>query len=116
MKALIMILAAMMLRPTGNELIEVKLDMQEEVKSCEMYLIVDDEYIPLHNPEIKGSQITVYIKEYKDYLLVINHKPVTITIDAYEIVDERDISISMNGEYVFKNGVLNLIFDKYAEK
>jgi hypothetical protein len=116
MKVLIMILAAMMLRPSESELIEVKLDIQEEVRSCEMYLLIEDEYIPLHNPQIEGSQITVYLKEYKDYFFVVNSKVFNITVDAYEIVDERDISVSLDGEYEFRNGVLTLTFDKYAKK
>jgi len=109
------ILASLMLSTTSHDLMQIKMNVQEPVVSCEMYIIVDDEYIPIHSPEIDGSEITIYVKEHKDYFLVVNHNPINITVDAYEIVDERDISISMDGEYFFKKGVLQLVFSSYAK-
>lgn len=109
-------LASLMLSTTSHDLMQIKINIQEPVVSCDMYVIVDDEYIPIHKPEIEGSQITIYIKEYKDYYLVINDQDVTLTANAYDVIDERDLSISMNGEYFFKKGVLQMVFSSYARK
>ena len=116
MKTMILLLQLMFAAPNDSELMQIKIDVQEPVRTCSMYLLVGDEKYPIHSPEIEGSIATLYLKEYYDYHLVINGHNITITPMAYEVVDERDLSISVDGTYEFKKDVLVFTFNTYAKK
>jgi hypothetical protein len=98
---------------SDTDLMQLKIDIQQEVKHCEVYYIEDDKLYQVENPVFEGSQVTLYLKEYKDYEIVVNyHTIISITPRAYDIVDERDLDVSVDGEYYFKKGIL--MFDLYT--
>lgn len=90
-----------------SNLFELKIDVQQEVTHFEIYYIENDKLHQVENPVIEGSQVILYLKEYKDYEIVVNyHTVISITPHTDEIRDERDLSISVDGEYYFREGIL----------
>lgn len=96
---------------------QIVMDVNFPVANCSMYYIVNDVRHPLPTPEINGSQITIYVDEYVDYELYVTSSPynqstiISLTSMAYEIVDERDISILADVNYEFRKGVLCFDFE-----
>lgn len=97
----------------NSDLIQLKIDIQQEVKHCEVYYIENDKLYQVEDPVFEGTQVILYLKEYKDYEIVVNyHTVISITPETDEIRDERDLSISVDGEYYFRKGIL--MFDLYT--
>jgi len=94
----------------GEDLMKVDISVCETVKSVHMYVYDEqDKLTKINNYSIEynGDIVSLYLKEYKDYQLVINDVHwITITPMAYEPIDERDFSISCDGTYDFAGGVL----------
>lgn len=67
MKAMILMLQLMFATPNDYELMQIKIDVQEPVKTCTMYLLIDDVSYPLHSPEINNTGVTLYLRGYLDY-------------------------------------------------
>ena len=111
MKSLIMAVS-MILAQNPEEKMQLVLDVSFPIATCQLYYIEDDVRQPLPCPEFDGSQITLYLKEYTDYELVIYRSPdkeveiISITPRAYEVVDERDLDISADVSYEFNKGIL----------
>ena len=114
----LIVMVQLITAPFFYDLMQIKLDVQMPVGRCELYYIEDDVRYPLPSPEFDGSKITLYLKEYVDYELVIYKSPekeieiISITPRAYEIVDERDLDISSNVPYEFRNGILTFLFEE----
>lgn len=111
MKLMIFILGLLM-NPSDDSM-EILVDVQVPIGKCELFLIEDDELYEVEGVSVKGSLITLNLQQYKDYQLVVNNGVViTITINSYEIVDDRDIDVSADTNYEFKNGIL--VFEPYT--
>lgn len=97
----------------GEDLMKVDMTVCETVTSVHMYVYNDqDELIKINNYAVEGDTISLYLKEYKDYQLVINEDHwITITPMAYEPIDERDFDISCDGTYEFAGGILTFHLD-----
>lgn len=90
----------------NNDSMELIVDVQAPVGKCELYLIEDDGLVEQVAPVIHRSKIYLQLQQYKDYYLVVNNGiSITITVNANEIIDDRDVDISADTEYEFKNGV-----------
>jgi len=104
MKALIMMLY--LLVGANDDTMELIVDIQAPIGKCELYLIEDDCLIEQVVPTVNDSKIYLYLEQYKDYYLVVNNGiSINITINAHEIIDDRDVDISADTEYEFTNGV-----------
>lgn len=92
----------------NHDLMELKMDLQFPIEHCEVFYIENDKlYDVEENYECNGTQLTIYLEQYKDYEIVINdHTLISITVTSDDIIDERDMSISFDGTYEFKKGVL----------
>lgn len=114
----LIVMVQLIAAPFFYDLMEVKIDVQIPVGTCKLYYIEDDVRHMLPTPEFDGSQITLFLKEYKDYELIVFSSPdrdpvvISITPMAYEIVDERDFSISSDVPYEFRRGVLTFLFEE----
>jgi hypothetical protein len=86
---------------------KIVIDIQHPVEHCELYYIEDDKRYQAVNPTFQGSDITVFLKQYRDYELIINHYTVvSITLMAEELRDDRDISISCAADYTLNKGCI----------
>jgi hypothetical protein len=102
----IMIMMLQLLVGVNNDSMELIVDVQAPIGKCELYMIEDDCLIEQVTPVVNRSKIYLYLDQYKDYYLVINNGiSITITINANEIIDDRDVDISADTEYEFTNGV-----------
>lgn len=89
------------------DLQEITISVSEDIKHCELTLIVDDIYYPVKADKISGNTITLSLATYQDYLIILNCDTyINITIDSPDIVDDRDLSISSDTDYEFLNGIL----------
>ena len=92
---------------TQDDLQELVIDVKQDVDDCLVTIIIDDIYYALQSHQINGSQITLYVAEGQDYLIVINCKEyINISPLMREIIDERDMSISADVDYQFEKGIL----------
>lgn len=104
MKTMIMILQ--LLVGVNNDSMELIVDVQAPIGKCELYMIEDDGLVQQTAPVVHRSQIYLQLQQYKDYYLVINNGiSINITINANEIVDDRDVDISADTDYEFTNGI-----------
>jgi hypothetical protein len=100
-----------------QEPMKLIIDVNVPVESCQVYNIKNDRLYRVDDPYVEGSKITLFLKSYHDYEIVINGNDIiSITPDAYEIVDERDLSISSDWEYEFRQGVLVFENSKLTSK
>lgn len=90
----------------------ITLDVGQPVADCELTLVLDDVYYPVKPSAINGSQITLDLVAYQDYLLIINcNDYISLRADAWDVIDERDIDISADAEYYFEEGILRFKYD-----
>lgn len=91
-----------------TDYIKIDLNIQEPVKSVYMYAYNDqDVLVELNDFKVSNETISLFVKENKDYQLVINDDHyITVSPHATEIIDDRDIDISCNGSYEMIKGVL----------
>ena len=102
------------LNPGPEDHIQLIMDVGFKIENAQLYHIVDDINHPVLDNFISydDSQLTLLVKEYQDYLIVLNDDYIlTLTVEAYEPVDERDYTISFNGTYEFNKGIMCLKFD-----
>lgn len=86
---------------------QIVIDIQAPVEYCELYYIEEDKLYQLENPVFDGTCITVYLKQYRDYELIINHNTVvSLTLMAEDIRDDRDINISCDSDYTMKRNCI----------
>lgn len=92
----------------NHDLMELKMNLQVPIETCEVFYIENDKLYDVEdNYDCNGTQLTIYLEQYKDYEIVINgHTLISITATSDDIVDERDLSISFDGNYEFQDGVL----------
>lgn len=106
MKSMILLLQ-LMLGVSDYEPMELVIDVQMSVEHCELYYIENDKLYQVENPEFEGSKIVLYLHQYRDYEVVVNHHTIiSITPMSDDIVDERDLSISAETNYKFHRGIL----------
>ena len=106
---MIAFMMGLMVNPVDNsDLMKLDLSIQEPVKTVHMCAYNDqDVLVELKNYKIQNDIVSIYVKEHIDYQLVINNVHyITVSPMTYEIVDERDIDISCDGDYEMINGVL----------
>ena len=88
---------------------KIVVDTQHPIEHCELYYIEDDKLYQVADPEFDGTSITVFLKQYRDYELIINyHTVVSITLMAEDLRDDRDISISCDSDYTLKRNCIIL--------
>ena len=86
---------------------KIVIDTQHPIEHCELYYIEDDKLYQVADPEFDGTSITVFLKQYRDYELIINyHTVVSITLMAEDLRDDRDISISCDSDYIVKRNCI----------
>jgi hypothetical protein len=86
---------------------ELTIDVKQPINNCELTLIIDDVYYPVEAHQVDGSIITLYLAEYQDYHIIINHKDyINISLFDIDIIDDRDLSISADVDYQFEKGIL----------
>jgi len=68
----------------------------EEIKTVDMFIIVDDKLERVDECIVKDNVMNVYLIPYGDYYFVINHDYDFTLTPGYEIIDGRDISFSGN--------------------
>jgi hypothetical protein len=86
---------------------ELVVDVKQNIEDCVVTIIKDDIHYPIATHQIRGSLITLHLMDYEDYLIVINCEDyINITPMSWDIVDERDLSISADVDYQFENGIL----------
>lgn len=89
------------------ELQEIKIDVCDPIDDCEVTLIIDDIYYPVTADDINGSVITLRLATYQDYHIIVNcDKYINLRIDRWDIIDERDITVSADADYAFAGGIL----------
>lgn len=97
-----------------EELMQIKtfLKIDEDIKDVKMYLVDGDMYFKCSDFTFyEDGYLTIYIFSYVDYYIVINDNyDFTITAESYDVVDERDLSISANAEINFRKGFLEIDF------
>lgn len=97
-----------------EELMEMKtfLRIDQQIKSVKMYIIDNDKFIECTDFTFyEDGYLTFYMFSYVDYYFVVNDTyDFTITAHSYEIVDERDLSISSNAKIDFVKDVLEIDF------
>lgn len=92
-------------------ILKIKPQINEEIETCEMSMITNDQLIALNDCIVEDGILTVDILPYRDYYFLINGKYDFTLTPGYEIVDERDLSISANSTRpYFKDSVLMLDF------
>lgn len=83
----------------------------EEIKTVDMFIIVDDKLERVDDCRVIDNVMSVYLMPYGDYYFVINDNYDFTITPAYEIIDERDISFSGNASRPeFKEEVLVVNF------
>lgn len=106
---MIAFMMGLIVNPVDNtDLIKLDLCIQQPVKTVHMYAYNDqDVLVKLKNYKIQNDIVSIYVKEYTDYQLVINNiHYINISPRAYEIVDERDIDISCDCNCEMVDGVI----------
>jgi hypothetical protein len=92
---------------TAQDLQELKVDLQQPIDNCSLELIVNDICTPVKDYQIEGTVVTLYLKEYEDYMLIINcNEYINITLHSWDVIDERDLSVSADIPYRFDDGIL----------
>jgi hypothetical protein len=90
----------------NNDPMELIVDVQAPIGKCELYMIENDILVQQAAPVINRSQIYLHLQQYKDYYLVINNGiSINITINASEIIDDRDVDISADTDYKYTDGI-----------
>lgn len=85
----------------------ITIDVNQDVADCELTLVLDDVYYPVKPGSVNGSQITLDLIAYQDYLLIINcNDYISLRADSWDVIDERDLDISADVEYHFEEGIL----------
>ena len=86
---------------------EVLISIDQKIEKVEIYYIEDDVLYETLVPVFAENTPILQLVMYKDYQIVINDNIlITMTVNAYEIVDMRDIDISFDGEYDMHQGII----------
>jgi len=91
---------------SSNNLIELPISLDKEVKQIKLSNIVDDIYYEVTSYDINDNLINLYLSPGSDYELIINGEDYfNFTIMGKDI-NENNLSISADLEYEFINDIL----------
>jgi hypothetical protein len=89
-----------------NDLIELPISLDKEIKEIELSNIVDDIYYEITSYTIDDNLINLYLSPGSDYQLIINKEDYfNFTIMGKDI-NENNLNISTDLEYKFINDIL----------
>jgi len=89
-----------------NNLIELPISLDKEIKEIELSNIVDDIYYEITSYTIDDNLVNLYLAPGSDYQLIINGEDYfTFTIMGKDF-NENNLSISTDLEYEFINNIL----------
>lgn len=91
---------------SSNNLIELPISLDKEVKQIKLSNIVDDIYYEVTSYDINDNLINLYLSPGSDYELIINGEDYFNFTIVGKDINENNLSISADLEYEFINDIL----------
>lgn len=93
---------------------ELVLDFTTPVEDLDFALVINNKSYPLFPESIEGSKVTFRLLYNHDYHIIINDTyHVDLTTESWDVIDDRDLTITSDVGYNFQDGVLVFHYYKF---